>query len=151
MSFLGSSEHTIDAKGRISVPARFRELLSKEFGDKLIATVSFDRCLHVHPLKSWEAFEAKLAQRSSQEPGVKQIYRVYVANATEVDVDKLGRILLPAGLRGHAGLEKNAVWVGQAKHMELWSKAAWEKASAEAFGESFKADIDRIFRETGAG
>ena len=153
MSFLGTSEHTIDAKGRTSVPSRFRELLAGEYGDadKLIVTVSFDRCLHAHPLKAWSAFMEKLAQRSSQEEGVKQIYRVYVAHATQVEIDKLGRILLPANLRSLGGLEKDVVWVGQVKHMELWSKAGWEKASAEAFSDAHKADVERIFRETGAG
>jgi MraZ protein len=149
MFFRGLFEHTIDAKGRTSVPARFREVLAANYGERLIVTTAFDRCLHVLPLKNWEAIEAKLGQRSSAEPGVKQIYRTYVANATEVDVDKLGRVLLTPHLRTWAGLEKEVVWVGQIKHIELWSKAGWEKASAEALSEQYGADVARVFAEIG--
>jgi MraZ protein len=149
MFFRGLFEHTIDAKGRTSVPARFREVLTGNYGDRLVVTTAFDRCLHVMPLKNWEAFEARLGQRSAMEPGVKQIYRTYVANATEVDVDKLGRILLPPNLRAWADLTKEVVWVGQIKQMELWSKAGWEKASADALSADHEQDIARVFREIG--
>lgn len=149
MFFRGLFEHTIDAKGRTSVPARFREVLTANYGERLIVTTSHDRCLHVLPLKNWEAFEAKLGQRNSAEPGVKQIYRTYVANATEVDVDKLGRVLLTPNLRGWAGLEKDVVWVGQIKHIELWSKDGWARASSEAMEMQHEADIARVFAELG--
>ncbi|HCF61197.1 MAG TPA: division/cell wall cluster transcriptional repressor MraZ [Myxococcales bacterium] len=149
MFFRGLFEHTIDAKGRTSVPARFREVLTGNYGDRLVVTTAFDRCLHVMPLKNWEALEARLGQRSSMEPGVKQIYRTYVANATEADVDKLGRILLPPNLRAWAELTKDVVWVGQIKQMELWSKAGWEKASADALSVDHEQDIARVFREIG--
>jgi MraZ protein len=149
MYFRGLFEHTIDAKGRTSVPARFREVLTANYGDRLIVTTAFDRCLHALPLKTWESFEERLGQRSSAEPGVKQIYRTYVANATEVDVDKLGRILLPPNLRAWASLEKDLVWVGQIKHMELWSKDGWQKASGEALSEEHGGDVARVFAELG--
>lgn len=149
MFFRGLFEHTIDGKGRTSVPARFREVLTANYGERLIVTTAFDRCLHALPLKNWEALEAKLGQRSPQEPGVKQIYRTYVANATEVDVDKLGRILLTPNLRSWAGLEKDVVWVGQIKQIELWSKDAWAKASSEAMASEHMADIARVFSEIG--
>ncbi len=149
MFFRGLFEHTIDPKGRTSVPARFREVLQANFGDKLIVTTAFDHCLHVLPLKTWEAFEQKLGERSPQEPGVKQIFRTYVANATEVEVDKLGRVLLAPNLRAWSGLEKDVVWVGQIKQMELWSKTGWDKASADALGGEHADDVARVFRELG--
>jgi MraZ protein len=146
MHFRGTSEHTIDAKGRTSVPARFRESIGEE--EKLIVTMAFERCLHIHPLKNWEAIEEKLGQRSTQEPGVKQIYRVYVANATEMEVDKLGRVLLPSKLREYAQLEKEVVWVGVDKRMEIWSKANWDKAQAEAFSDEHRIAVQRVMEET---
>jgi MraZ protein len=83
------------------------------------------------------------------EPGVKEVYRTYVANATEVDVDKLGRILLPPNLRAHAALEKDVVWVGQIKLIELWSQTGWQKAQADALTEDKRAHIDRVFADIG--
>jgi len=149
MFFRGLFEHTIDPKGRTSVPARFREVLSTNYGEKLIVTTAFDRCLHVVPLKTWEAFEQRLGQRNPMEPGVKQIFRTYVANATELEIDKLGRVLLPPNLRAWGSLEKDVVWVGQIKQMELWSKAGWEKASADALSADHETDVARVFSEIG--
>lgn len=149
MFFRGLFEHTIDGKGRTSVPARFRDVLLANFGERLVVTTAFDASLHVLPLKNWEALEARISQRSPQEPGVKQILRTYVANATEVDLDKLGRVLLPANLRAWASLEKDVVWVGQIKQMELWSKTGWEQARTDAMAADHKADVARIFQEIG--
>ncbi len=149
MFFRGVIEHTIDGKGRTSVPARFREVLQANFGERLIVTTAFDHCLDVLPLKNWEVLEQKLSLRSPQEPGVKEIFRTYVANATEVEIDKLGRILLPPNLRTWAALEKDVVWVGQIKQMALWSKAGWEKAHADAQSGEHADDIARVFRELG--
>ncbi len=149
MFFRGLHQHTIDGKGRTSVPARFRDVLAANYGERLVVTTAFDPCLHIRPLKSWEELEAKLAQRSPMEPGVKEVYRTYVANATEVDVDKLGRILLPPNLRAHAALEKDVVWVGQIKLIELWSQAGWQQAQAEALTEDKRAHIDRVFADIG--
>jgi MraZ protein len=147
MLFRGSYEHAIDLKGRTSVPARFREVLAANYGDKLIATAWFDPCLLIWPLKSWEAFEELLSRRNPGEPGVKQIYRVAVSTASELGVDKLGRILIPSTLRAHAALEKDVVWVGQSKSMQLWSKAGWEKAHSEARSEEHREAVDRVLGE----
>ena len=157
MAFRGLYEHTIDAKGRTSVPARFRDALSCEGEAQLVVTTAFDGSasdgeglhLHVYPLKAWEAFEAKLAQRSPSEVGVRQIYRTYVANAVDIEIDKLGRILLPPNLRKWGGLEKEIVWVGQLNRMELWSKARWEKASNAALDEEHQDSIEKVFTEIG--
>jgi MraZ protein len=147
MLFRGSFEHTIDLKGRTSVPVRFREVLAANYGDKLIATAWFEPNLQIWPLKSWEAFEERLSRRNPQEPGVKQIYRVCVSTATDVEIDKLGRILVPSTLRTRAALEKDVVWVGLAKNMELWSKAGWDTAQSEALSKAHSADVERVLAE----
>ncbi len=152
MFFRGSHEHTIDAKGRTSVPAAFRKVLAAaEYGgEKLIATAWFEPCLQVFPLKSWEEFEGKLKQRNPGEPGVKQIYRVCISTATDVEVDKLGRILIPPELRARAELAKevkDVFWVGMGNQMQLWSKARWDEAQAEALSEMHSADVARVLSE----
>lgn len=157
MAFRGLYEHAIDAKGRTSVPARFRDTLAAEGEAQLVVTTAFDEgradgdglYLHVYPLKAWETFEERLAQRSSSEAGVRQIYRTYVANAVDIEIDKLGRILLPPNLRKWAALEKDIVWVGQLNRMELWAKNRWEKASGDALDENHQSAIEKVFTEIG--
>jgi MraZ protein len=154
MFFRGLFEHSIDLKGRTSVPARFREVLTASYSEKLVVTFGFrdnpdERFLGVYPLRNWEEIEAALAKRNQAEPGLKEIYRTYVANAFEIEVDKLGRILLPPNLRTWAELEKDVVWVGQVKRMTLWSKANWQKAQAGVASLESLKDATRIFGESG--
>ena len=155
MFFRGLFEHSIDGKGRTSVPARFRDVLVQSYGgEKLVVTfgssdVAEEKFLGVYPLKNWEEIEAGLARRNQSDPGLKEIYRRYVANAFEVEVDKLGRVLLPPNLRAYAGLEKDVVWLGQVKRMHLWSKAAWELAQHEAASPDRLKDMARVFGEVG--
>ncbi|MDR0967169.1 MAG: division/cell wall cluster transcriptional repressor MraZ [Myxococcales bacterium] len=146
--FLGNFEHTIDVKGRTSVPADYRKLLSE---DRIVVTPApgDDRCLHVYPLNAWQDFATKLAQRSSSEPGVRQIYRTYVAQAAAIEIDKLGRILLPPKLRQWAGLEKDVVWVGQLNRMELWEPERWEQVELAANDPVHQGDVDRVKIELG--
>ena len=148
--FFGTFNHAIDAKGRTSVPARFRELIgpaTDEAVPKLILTAGTERGLHVYPLAEWEAFESKLRALDPRQKGVREIFRTYVANATDVEVDKLGRILVPNGLRAWAQLERDVVWVGQLKHMELWSTANWARAAEDALSPEHQEDLERVFAE----
>jgi len=153
--FRGLFEHSIDGKGRTSVPARFRDVLVQSYGgEKLVVTFGFtdvatEKFLGVYPLKNWEEIEAGLAKRNQSEPGVKEIYRSYVANAFEVEVDKLGRVLLPPNLRSYAVLEKDVVWLGQVKRMHLWSKAGWERVQSEATSAERVKDMARVWGEVG--
>jgi MraZ protein len=148
MFFQGSFEHTIDAKGRTSVPARFREVLTVGgYGEELVATESFEPCLLVHPRRVWKDLAERLEKRITEEPGVNEINRILVATAADVVVDKLGRILLPPTLRKYAALEKDVVWVGSRDKMELWSTKGWEEAKAEARSKLHSADVARVLRE----
>src|SRR5262245_10763825 len=113
--FRGLYEHSIDGKGRTSLPVHFREVLAAEpNGDKdsLIITTGIDRCLVAYPLPEWRAFEAKLAGLSQFDPAVVQLKRIYVAGATECPIDKHGRLLIPPMLREYAKLEGEVVWAG---------------------------------------
>lgn len=146
--FRGVFEHQIDAKGRTSFPVKLRDTLVGSYDDRLILTTALDPCLHAYPVREWEALEAALAKRNPMEPGVKALLRLYVASAQEVQLDKLGRVLVPPNLRAHAGLEKDLVWAGMVKVIELWSKDGWAKAQDEARAEANQsADVMRVLSE----
>lgn len=149
--FRGVFEHQIDAKGRTSFPVKLRETLVGSYDDRLIVTTALDPCLHCYPVREWEQFEAALARRNPMEPGVKALLRLYVASAQEVQLDKLGRVLIPPQLRAHAHLEKDLVWAGMVKVIELWSKAGWEAAQAEARTAADSADVMRVLTELRQG
>ena len=149
--FRGVYEHQIDAKGRTSFPVKLRETLVGGYDDRLIVTTALDPCLHCYPVREWEQLETALARRNPMEPGVKALLRLYVASAQEVQLDKLGRVLIPPQLRAHAGLEKDLVWAGMVKVVEVWSKNGWAKAQEEARTEAESADVMRVLTELRAG
>jgi MraZ protein len=145
--FRGVYEHQIDAKGRTSLPARLRETLAGAYDERLILTTALDPCLHAYPVREWEALETALGKRNPMEPGVKTLMRLYVASAQECPLDKMGRILVPPSLRAHAALEKDVVWVGMVKVIELWSRSGWAKAQEDARAAADSADVARVLSE----
>ncbi|QDE70515.1 MULTISPECIES: division/cell wall cluster transcriptional repressor MraZ [Myxococcus] len=145
--FRGVYEHQIDAKGRTSLPAKLRDTLVGAYDERLILTTALDRCLHAYPVREWEALELSLAKRNPMEPGVKTLMRLYVASAQECPLDKLGRLLIPPTLRSYAGLEKDVVWAGMVKVIELWSCEGWAKAQEEARQEATSADVMKVLAE----
>lgn len=149
--FRGVFEHQIDAKGRTSFPVKLRDTLVGSYDDRLIVTTALDTCLHCYPVREWEQFETALARRNPMEPGVKALLRLYVASAQELQLDKLGRVLIPPSLRAYAGLEKDLVWAGMVKVIELWSKDGWTKAQEEARHEADSADVMRVLTELRQG
>ena len=119
--FMGEYNHTIDTKGRVAVPSKFRETL----GETFVVTLGLDGCLFVYPNNEWVNFVSKL----NSLPGSKearQLQRYFMAGASECEVDKQGRILIPAKLRDQAGLNKDVVFVGVLSKIEIWSKERWE-------------------------
>ena len=145
--FRGVFDHQIDAKGRTSLPVKLRETLAGSYDERLIVTSALDPCLHAYPVREWEQLEAALSKRNPMEVGVKTLMRLYVAPAQEVPVDKLGRVLIPPNLRAHAGLEKDVVWAGMVKVIELWSQDGWKKAQEAARTEVDSAEVMRVLTE----
>ncbi len=145
--FRGVYEHQVDAKGRTSLPAKLRETLLGAYDERLIITTALDACLHAYPMREWEQLEQALGKRNAMEPGVKTLMRLYVAPAQECPVDKMGRVLIPPQLRTHAGLEKDVVWAGMVKVIELWSKDGWAKATEEARTAADSAEVMRVLGE----
>jgi MraZ protein len=129
--FRSRYEHTIDAKGRLSVPARFRDVLAERYDDRLVLT-TFDQCLVAYPFAEWQGIEEKLASMSMASPEVAAFTRLFISGATECEIDKLGRILIPQALRDHAKLDKDVVIAGQLKKFEIWSKPLWDEEMSKA-------------------
>ena len=124
--FMGEYNHTIDTKGRLIIPSKFREAL----GDEFVVTKGLDGCLFVYDNEEWQNFEGKLKTLPLTNKDARQFVRFFLAGAAAVEVDKQGRILLPSVLREFAGLEKEVVLVGVASRVEIWSKEKWESAAA---------------------
>ena len=123
--FMGEYNHTIDAKGRLIVPSKFRELLGNEF----VVTKGLDGCLFVYPDEEWTNIEEKFRNIPLTTKDARKFSRFFFAGAASCEVDKQGRILLPAVLREFAGIEKDAVLVGVGSRIEIWSKDAWTAAN----------------------
>ncbi len=122
--FMGEYNHTIDAKGRLIVPAKFRE----ELGEAFVITNGNDGCLNIYTNEAWETFLGKL-QLLPNKRDKREIVRKFVAQANTVEVDKQGRILVPSALREHAGLEKDVVLAGVIDKIEVWDKNRWDSES----------------------
>lgn len=119
--FMGEFNHTIDAKGRLIIPSRFREELGQEF----VMTKGLDGCLFVFPQNEWESFQGKLKTLPLINKDARRFSRFFMAGAAPCEMDKQGRTLIPANLREKAGLEKDIVFVGVMGKVEIWSKERW--------------------------
>lgn len=125
--FRGRFEHSLDPKSRVSLPSKFREILTTNFDERLIVT-NFDGCLWAYPVSEWLVIEAKVASLPQFKPEVKALQRAFISAASECAMDKQGRILLPQTLRDYAGLQKDVVFVGMINRIEIWSQERWKKA-----------------------
>ncbi|UCG20295.1 MAG: division/cell wall cluster transcriptional repressor MraZ [Deltaproteobacteria bacterium] len=123
--FRGRSIHTLDAKGRIRIPTRFRDILKTRYEDRFVIT-NLDRCLVAYPLQEWEIIEEKLGSLSLVRQDVKAFQRFFISGATECNFDKQGRILIPQTLREHASLDREVVLAGMLRSFEVWSKELWD-------------------------
>ena len=119
--FTGEYNHTIDAKGRLIVPSKFREQLGEEF----VVTKGLDGCLFVYSTEEWNRFEGKFSEVPLTTKDARKFSRFFFAGAATCEVDKQGRILLPANLREYAGLEKDIVSAGVMNRVEIWDKNRW--------------------------
>ena len=123
---MGEYNHTIDAKGRLIIPSKYREALGNEF----VVTKGLDGCLFVYDNAEWTAFEEKLKALPLTNKDARRFVRFFLAGAALAEVDKQGRILIPGTLREFAELEKEVVLVGVGSRVEIWSKERWEDASS---------------------
>ena len=125
--FRGRYEHTIDAKGRTSVPARYRDVLAAAGERRIVLTSALDPCLVAYTGSEWSAFEERLAKLPQFDRAVQKLKRIYVSGAVECEIDDVGRILVPPTLRDHARLKKEVLWAGAGRYAELWDKDEWTR------------------------
>jgi MraZ protein len=133
--FMGQYNHSIDAKGRIIVPAKLRE----ELGDNFVVTKGFDGCLFVYSEQGWHAFEEKFNALPLNNKDVRQLTRFFLAGASACEVDKQGRFILPSYLREFAGLDKDVVMIGAGSRVEIWDKAKWDDCN-----ENYDENMDDV-------
>jgi MraZ protein len=129
--FRGANKLTLDIKGRMVMPTRYRERLQERCGGKLVVTVDKDQCLLVYPMPDWEEIERKLMRLPSFDPRARRLQRLMVGHATELDIDAHGRLLLPPNLREFAALKRDAVLIGQGTRFELWDEERWNQRRDE--------------------
>lgn len=128
--FSGRFDHAIDEKGRVSIPARFREVLQREGHERLFITNFFytrERCLELYPPREWDAVVAKFASRGQFDPTLQKFETFFISGAQEVPVDRQGRILIPAKLREWAGLAREVTFSARRDHFQLWDKQVLER------------------------
>jgi MraZ protein len=127
--FLGEFDHSLDDKGRLAIPAKFRPELSQG----LVLTRGLDRCLFAWPMAEWSAVAEKLGRLSLMHAEARRLQRLLFAGAVDTQLDRLGRVLVPAFLRSYAGLQDAAVVAGVLNRIEIWDRAQWaaERNAAE--------------------
>lgn len=121
--FMGESNHTVDAKGRLSIPAKFRESL----GETFVMTRGLDGCLFLFPMDEWKIYEEKLRKLPLADKNARKFSRFFTASATPCELDKQGRVLIPSTLREFAAVEKEVILAGLLNRIELWSKERYEE------------------------
>ena len=133
--FRGSFQHTVDSKGRLSIPAKFREMLLEKGDERIVMTnfvVDGARCLDVYPLDEWVRFEEEIRKKPKFERRMILFQNYYLGGACECVVDKQGRILIPPLLRQYANLKRDVVLVSALEKFRVWNQEAWKKMFGEA-------------------
>ena len=140
--FFGTFSHAIDAKGRTSLPAKFREALAAAGEPKIVLTqYPHWRAVQALPLSEWKKLEERLMQASPLDPRAQRNILRFYSTAHEVDLDVHGRVLVPPALREFAGLSKEVVWVGMGRHMQLFDRATYEAQMATELPEGEVVDF----------
>jgi MraZ protein len=141
--FRGVNELSLDDKGRVAMPARYRELISQEAENEMVITIDTEsRCLLMYPLSEWEKIERQIEALPSFNKAARRVQRLLIGHATEVTLDNNGRFLIPTPLREYAQLTKGVVLIGQGKKFELWDEAHWSESRTNWLQEEAKGEVD---------
>ena len=141
-TFKGGPVLTLDGKGRVTVPARYRDLLVSTVGGQMMVSKSHVRCLSLFPRPVWDQFETRLHALPAAADGLR---RLYIGSATEVSIDSGSRVLLPPELRAWAGLEREVVFMGMGNRFELWDKARYDAHEAQVLEQDMGAQLAGLF------
>ena len=135
--FMGDFSHTIDQKGRLIIPSKFRD----ELGEKFVLALGLDGCVYAYPMGEWDKLEQKLRSLPLNNKNARNIVRFLVSFASTCELDKQGRVMIPETLRKRAGLEKEVVLAGNIGRIEIWDKAKWEESTDFSDVDSMEADL----------
>ncbi len=138
--FRGVTNLSLDAKGRMAVPARYRDRLQSESDGRVVVTVDRDGCLLIYPMREWEAIERQLVELPSLNKQARRLQRLLIGHATECEFDGQGRILIPGPLREFAGIDRRVVLIGQGHKFELWDEESWNERRAAWLAETDEED-----------
>ncbi len=136
--FRGRYEYTIDSKGRVTVPSKFKEILNQQYDERLVIT-NYDHCLVAFPHQEWSLLEEKVKNLPSLSKDSRAFLRFFYSSGIDCEIDRQGRLLIPQSLRDYANLQKDVVFVGSGKKIEIWNKERWE----EEFRKS-QENFDRV-------
>ncbi len=141
--FLGEYEHTIDQKGRLAIPVKFRAALA----DGVVVSKNVDSCLTVYPKKQWEELAAKVASLPITHPQARSFARHILAGAADADIDRQGRIIIPQNLRQYASLGSSVIVAGIFDRLEIWNKEQWDKSTHDV--QAHSSDIASSLADLG--
>jgi MraZ protein len=126
-AFSGKYYYTVDPKGRIIIPAPFREIIVSNYSSKLyITNALFDKCLCIYPMEEWNKLQEQVRTKPRSDEAIRFFMRRVIASAIETEMDKQGRILIPVALREDASINGNVVMAGQIERIELWDRNEWD-------------------------
>ena len=126
-SFSGKYYYTVDPKGRIIIPAPFREIITSNYSSKLyITNAPFDRCLFIYPMEEWNKLQEQIRNKPRSDEAIRFFLRRVIASATETEMDRQGRLQVPIALREDANINSNVVMAGQIERIELWDRSEWD-------------------------
>ena len=137
--FYGEHEHTIDRKGRLIIPSRFREVMKEHYTERFVVTRGLDRCLFLFPEDEWRTQEGKFRALSFTKPEARRFNRFYFSGASELTSDRQGRVLIPPYLKEYAGIKRDVMLVGVSNRIEIWDQEEWKK-----FYEQFKENYEQM-------
>jgi MraZ protein len=141
--FLGRYQHTIDIKGRLSIPGKYRDILAQRYGSGLVVTKDAERCLKVHPMEAWKRVAEKIQAIPNNDQKVKDYRRFMLGEAVDCTLDGQGRILIPPELREYAGLQRDVVLLGLHDHIEVWSLDRW-RIKADQVGRDLPQIVEAV-------
>jgi MraZ protein len=146
--FRGSSFHTIDVKGRLIIPARFRDVLKASGGDGVMVT-KMDSSLFAYTYEGWKEVEARILAVAEKGESMRRFRRIFVGGASDCPCDKQGRILIPPLLREYAGVKKDIVLVGVLDHFEIWARQKWENENKQLEDDMMKEEVIKEIAKLG--
>ena len=127
LQFEGNSDHSLDPKGRLNIPTRFREVLGEVYGTEMLKVVLWKDCLRAYPLPEWDELMRKLTAEATRNMAGRKLLHMLTRCVVECPIDKQGRILIPPASRGSARIDKDVVLAGVLQYFEIWDKAAWQR------------------------